>query len=65
MGFFLKVFIYSLIGNLVFYLLGTFISFDFNPMDWWLFNLSIGRLIILIIEFIIITASIQGASDDF
>jgi hypothetical protein len=65
MEFFLKVFIYSLIGNLVFYLLGTFISFDFNPMDWWLFNFSIGRLIILIIEFIIITASIQGASDDF
>ena len=32
------------------YLIGCFIAWDINPLDWWLFNTSIGRICFLVFE---------------
>ncbi len=44
-----------IIVNTALYLLGTFIAMDWNPINWWLFNSAFGRVIIVIIEFLIIS----------
>jgi hypothetical protein len=36
--------------NLFYYSVGSFIYFDFNPMNWWLIKSHFGRLIIILIE---------------
>lgn len=36
--------------HLLFYLLGSFIAWDFNPLNWWLFTSWVGRILFLIFE---------------
>lgn len=36
--------------HLILYLLGSFIAWDLNPLHWWLFTSSFGRVIFLIFE---------------
>ena len=36
----------------VIYLIGCFIAWDINPLNWWLFNTSIGRIFFLVFEII-------------
>ena len=38
------------IANWIWYLLGSFIAWDFNPMHWWLFTSTFGRVIAIILE---------------
>jgi FtsH-binding integral membrane protein len=44
------------LANGLWYLLGAFIAWDFNPMHWWLFNTTFGRVIAIILELCIISA---------
>ena len=37
--------------HLLFYLLGSFIAWDLNPLNWWLFTSWVGRILFLIFEF--------------
>lgn len=39
-----------LISNGVFYLLGSFIAWDFNPFHWWAFTTTFGRVLMVIVE---------------
>ena len=36
--------------HLVLYLMGSFIAWDFNPLNWWLFQSWGGRVIFLMVE---------------
>lgn len=40
--------------NLIIYLLGSFITLDYNPTNWWLLSTTIGRILFLIIEIAIL-----------
>lgn len=44
------------IANGIWYLLGAFVAWDWNPMNWWLFTTTFGRVIAIIIELGIISA---------
>jgi hypothetical protein len=39
-----------LLANLFLYGIGTFIAFDPNPLNWWLFSAWGGRVLFLFIE---------------
>lgn len=39
-----------IVVHLVFYLMGSFIAWDFNPLNWWLFQSWGGRVIFLMVE---------------
>lgn len=39
-----------LIGNGVFYLLGSFVAMDWDANNWWIFRNTCGRVLICIIE---------------
>jgi hypothetical protein len=34
----------------IFYLIGSFIAWDLNPLNWWLFTSWVGRVLILFFE---------------
>jgi hypothetical protein len=36
-------------GMFLWYIAGLFITFEFNPMNWWLFTSWLGRIFALII----------------
>ena len=38
------------IANGIFYLLGSFIAWDFNPFHWWAFTSTFGRVLMVIVE---------------
>jgi hypothetical protein len=38
------------IANGIWYLLGSFIAWDWNPMHWWIFTSTWGRVIAVFIE---------------
>jgi hypothetical protein len=38
------------ISNGIFYLLGSFIAWDFNPFHWWAFTTTVGRVLMVIVE---------------
>jgi len=43
------------IANGIWYLLGAFVALDWNPLHWWLFSNTFGRVVGVIIELCIIT----------
>lgn len=55
----LKIIGVILLLNVVFYLIGSFIAFDLNPIHWWLFDTMIGRCFFLVIETILFVASLE------
>lgn len=46
---------FLLISVIIFYLLGSFITFDLNPMHWWLFSTMTGRIVFVIIAIVYIS----------
>lgn len=36
--------------NILYYLIGSFIAWDWNPMNWWLINSLLGRIILVVLE---------------
>lgn len=40
-----------IVGNACLYLLFAFISFDINPLNWWLITSTIGRVLFILIQF--------------
>ena len=36
--------------HLIFYLIGGFIAWDLNPLNWWLFTSWVGRVLFLFFE---------------
>ena len=47
--------------HFIFYIFGCFIFWGFNPMNWWLLTSTVGRIITLILEIMLIGKSL---SDD-
>jgi hypothetical protein len=48
-----------LIINTLVYLLGSFIAFELNPMQWWLFKDTLGRILFIILEIILFGMSLK------
>ena len=48
-----------LLINVFVYLIGSFITFNPNPMDWWIFKTTMGRVFFLVIEFGLFGASVE------
>jgi hypothetical protein len=63
MGFFGNLFLWFFFGNLFWYLVGSFIAFDFNPINWWLLSHTVGRIIFVIIEIFIFSISIKASEE--
>lgn len=42
------VFLPLLIANIFIYVIGCFIAWDMNPMNWWLFTTIVGRVVYII-----------------
>ena len=42
------------ISNGIFYLLGSFIAWDWNPYHWWAFTTTFGRVLMVIVEIAIL-----------
>jgi hypothetical protein len=36
--------------HLIFYLIGSFIAWDLNPLNWWVFTSWVGRVLFLFFE---------------
>jgi hypothetical protein len=48
-----------LLLNVGFYLVGSFIAWELNPMDWFLFSSAVGRVIFLVIEVCLFAMSLE------
>jgi hypothetical protein len=46
----IKILAKFLLVNLLLYGIGSFIAFDWNPLNWWLFSAWGGRALFLFIE---------------
>jgi hypothetical protein len=46
----MKTILWFIVSHLVLYVLGSFIAWDLNPLNWWLFTSSFGRVLFVIIE---------------
>ena len=42
------------IANGIWYLIGSFIAWDWNPMNWWLFTNPFGRVLAILLEISIV-----------
>ena len=49
-----------LLANLFLYGLGSFIAFDPNPLNWWLFTDWVGRVIFLFAEMYLVSSVAQN-----
>lgn len=43
-----------ILGNAIYYIIGSFIALDFNPLNWWIFKDPTGRVIITLLEIILL-----------
>jgi hypothetical protein len=50
----LMIAIPMILGNVIYYIIGSFIAFDFNPLNWWTFKEPAGRIIITLFEIILL-----------
>jgi hypothetical protein len=50
----LMIAIPMILGNLVYYIIGSFLALDFNPLNWWAFKEPAGRIIITLFEIILL-----------
>jgi hypothetical protein len=48
-----------LLLNVGIYLVGSFIAWEFNPMNWFLFSSAVGRVIFLVIEAFLVVSSLE------
>lgn len=45
----IKIALYILL-HIACYVVGSFVAMDFNPMNWWIFTSTGGRLIVVVLE---------------
>lgn len=50
----LMIAIPMILGNSIYYIIGSFIALDFNPLNWWIFEETMGRILIIILEIILL-----------
>jgi hypothetical protein len=43
-----------LLGNGILYLIGSFITWDWDPMNWWILNTVWGRIILVVMELVLL-----------
>jgi len=55
----LKIIGIFLLLNMAFYLLGSFISWNLDLMNWWLIKTTMGRVFFLIIESFLFVTSLE------
>ena len=39
-----------LLLNVILYIIGSFIAYNWNPLEWWLFKETFGRVCFILIE---------------
>lgn len=62
---FFMVIIPMTILNCVLYLIGSFIAWDWNPLNWLLLSESVGRVILVILEIVFLVNSPNFFDEDF
>ena len=62
-----RLFLPMILLNLLFYIIGAFVALDLNPLHWWVFMSSFGRILAVIAEisFIGSIPSFWEIVDDF
>ena len=55
----LKIIGIFLLVNVFVYLIGSFITFNSNPLDWWLLKTTMGRVFFLVMEFALFGGSLE------
>lgn len=53
-----------LIAHAFLYIIGCFIAWDMNPLNWWLFTTIVGR-VIYTVYFVIVLANVPYFWDEF
>jgi hypothetical protein len=48
-----------LLLNVMIYLIGSFIAWDLNPLNWWTFKDTFGRILFLAIESAAFTSALK------
>lgn len=48
-----------LLLNVMIYLIGSFIAWDLNPLNWYTFKETVGRIIFLAIESVVFTSALK------
>ena len=43
-----------ILGNAIYYIIGSFLALDFNPLNWWAFKEPAGRIVITLFEIILL-----------
>ena len=43
-----------ILGNLIYYIVGSFLALDLNPFNWWALREPAGRIVILLFEIILL-----------
>lgn len=56
----MKFFIAFLFLNFLVYLIGAFIAWNLDPTSWWIISAPAGRIVTLIIEFILVKALVES-----
>ena len=46
----MKHIISFIILHIIMYLIGSFVAWNFNPLQWWLFTSSYGRVFFIVLE---------------
>jgi hypothetical protein len=55
----LKIIGVFLLLNIGVYLIGSFIAWNLNPLQWWAFKDTFGRILFLCMELFLIAASVK------
>jgi hypothetical protein len=55
----IKILAKFLLVNLLLYGIGSFIAFDWNPLNWWLLSAWGGRVLFLFIEMYVLATVAQ------
>jgi hypothetical protein len=42
------------IGNLAYYIIGAFVAWNLNPLEWFLLKDTLGRFLLVILEFVLL-----------
>jgi len=50
----MKKLVEFLLVHSIFYLIGSFISWDLNPLNWWVFTSWVGRVLFLFFEIYVV-----------
>jgi hypothetical protein len=50
----MKKLVAFLLVHSIFYLIGSFISWDLNPLNWWVFTSWFGRVLFLFFEIYVV-----------